>query len=238
MEYFKLIITGISKTLLLVLFLFGNSHLQGQNNAIKMTPLKPIFNKIDLGYERFFKNNWSLTANYQYWFKDKSKKVGSFLESKETYNFINQGFRSSIELRKYFSPREKNNKRQDNFNIGISLFLGEHHVEENRSGYDEYKSTFSIFGSSSTYRSYQSSYHGEADVISKGIGIHIGYQIIFENSFFITYDLSGKRSWTNYGADKYPLIPNDPTFPKEEVFFDSQINGFNLEPSLAIGFSF
>lgn len=242
MENLKLILTEFSKTLLFVLlFLFGSSNLQGQKNAVKITPVKPFFHKLNVGYERFIKNNWSVTADHQFWFMDKYKIDDNFFDfgSDETHNFVNQGFRSSIELRKYFNVGDKNGKRQDAFNIGISLFLGKHHVETNSSGYDEYKTSLvTLFGSDPTYRSYKSSYHGEADIISKGIGVHIGFRVLYKNGFFINYDISGNRSWNNYGADKYSLISKDPTYPTKEVSFDAQVNGFNLEPNLSVGYMF
>jgi len=226
--------------LFLAIILFGSNNLQAQKNAIKITPLKPTFQKANIGYERFFKNNWSATADFQFWFQDKDKVEEVFFGTNKKYNLKNKGLRSSLELRKYFTVGNKNKKIQHDFNIAISSFFGKHHIETSRKGYITSGINLSGILGTETSNSYVPPSHGSVDIISKGIAFHIAYRMLWKNGIFIQTEIIRRRSWINYGKDSYPLISETPTpdVPVEKFDFNSQINGSSIEPKLSIGYMF
>lgn len=183
------------------------ANISAQSNSIKISPLNFIDYNTDLGYERMFKNKVSLGGSLQFWFKDK----GGDTVGKDIYSLrIHEGIRASLVVRKYFY--KKNIIKNSDFNCGISIHYGKHFVK----GIESKPPV--IIGPTRYFDRY------DTFVLSKGIGFHFVYRLLFKDGLFTNFELIARNNWVDQEEDiKY---------------FPNEIKGVSFQPRFQIGYRF
>lgn len=224
--------------LMLFVFLSASSLSYSQNNRLKVTPLKPIFQKMNLTYERMLHKHWSLSADVQFWFRDK-KFTQNLLSNDHNIptRSVNKGLRFSLETRAYL-PLSKQYPKNALY-VGFGGFTGKHHIERTEFAYSFRDLNFGFVGTSPAGTQEVGRKHGAVDVVSSGIYINPGFQFALWEVVIIDLGIAYGQSWINKDLSALYLIPDNPV---ESVIkaqeFDGKIKGHFFEPKFRIAYVF
>ena len=220
--------------LLIMIILCVQQESYCQNNTVKFTPIKVLFEKTNFSYERKLSKDQSIIADIQLWFLNKKerKREAIFDSDNNTIFESNDGFRLSLEYRKYKKVLETE-INTINFYIGAGLFGGMHDIRMKRNQYELTRIGGGLVPEIT----------GEINLISSGILVNWGVQFALGKVLKIELGMNTGKAWVNQKNDF--LVLNSTGFYllqeeriKYEQNYSNRIAGFFAEPMLIMGFSF
>ncbi len=252
MKIFDFIKTlGGTSFLFLTLFFFPQQEGFTQKNAIKITPIKIEFGKVNVSYERKINKTWSLIVDAQHWFI-KGKEVDEKSLIKIDFGFsskgrppilgTNKGTRFSLGLRGYTLLKGSGNIKRK-FYFGSGGFVGKHDISMERKSYSYTETDGGFWGDGQTTTVSVPRLNGEVDLISGGVYFDSGIKFIFLERMNLELGFIGGRAWTNKVDDYLTLFDHSPYNLEPETNainkeYENSISGVFIKPMFSLGVEF
>ncbi len=227
----------LKTSLFFILIIFSQQKSFSQKNTLKITPLKVLSEKTNIGYERNLFGSWSAIVDVQFWFLNKKERdnelVWGSLDNPILEN--NKGVRVSLEMRRYAQLWEKGKDRL-NFYFGLGGFVGKHDISMKREEFSYFVSNFNRVVDVPEIS-------GSVKLFSGGINCNTGIQIALGKVLKFELGMIMGQAWIDRGDKFLALYSFEPyTLEEDRIIFDQdysrKIAGLFIEPMFNVGFSF
>lgn len=213
---------GIQLRIILIFILITFSiSIFAQKHSISISPIRPIFSKLNLRYEYGFKSNLTLVLEFENW-NIKNKKSFTLGDDKPGEK-THVGNRFNLGVRKYDQSKVKKNSVNHSF-IGIGSFIGKHKVELRtftKKPLNDY-----------TTRS------GNKSFITTGVRVDVGMRKIYSKGYFLEFGFFGGYALNDKKERKLILYDEEQTGEPESKKLIGEVNGLFYNALFLIGFNF